>query len=431
MTVVETVVVTTNGETVRELVYVPVASGGGTGSTTPVTLPLLYEAVPGSDSNTTISLPSGVGLVSVGDRTPAPSGQELDLIELIQQTVSEGDPSRGGMLGGGQSFLDGRSDSSTLWVNKIVLTAPTPLTSAPTTPIIVNGAANNSSSNFTGDKLEALVIDASALPPGTVIELQNVDFAVVVGEGVIVRGGNGANVVFGGAGTQNILLGPDDDVLYGGAGDDTVGSEGGADQIFGNAGNDTLFGGAGADILHGGADTDVVTFTGSISRYEIVRDHGKTIVRSLDRLDDIDTLINVETIRFDDASYTVQNAPQYTWIASLYGEVLDRQADLAGFQYWAERYAAGESIGDIALSFLYSAEYNSLSNQQFAQLSTADQLDLLYQHFLGRTPDEAGHAYWMEQMSEGMSINLVAQLFVGSEEMQGMYVQPTGWEFLL
>ena len=431
VTVVETVTVTTAGETVRELVYVPVGSGAGAGGTVPVTLPLLYEAIAGSDSNTTITLPSGVGLVSVGERTPALSGHELDLITLIRQTVSEGDPSRGGMLGGGQSFLDGRSDGSTLWVNKIVLTTPTPLPSAPATPIVVDGAANNASSNYTGDKLEALVIDASALPPGTVIELQNVDFAVILGEGVIVRGGNGANVVFGGDGAQNILLGPDDDVLYGGAGDDIVGSEGGADQLFGNAGNDTLFGGAGADILHGGADTDVVTFTGSISRYEIVRDHGKTIVRSLDRLDDIDTLINVETIRFDDATYAVQNAPQYTWIASLYGEVLHRQAELAGFQYWAERYASGESIGEIALNFLYSVEYQSATDLQFAQLSTAPQLDLLYQHFLGREPDAAGHAYWMEKVSDGMSIDQVAQLFVGSEEMQGVYMHPTAWEFLL
>lgn len=431
VTVVETVTVTTAGETVRELVYVPVGSGVGAGGTVPVTLPLLYEAIAGSDSNTTITLPSGVGLVSVGERTPALSGHELDLITLIRQTVSEGDSSRGGMLGGGQSFLDGRSDGSTLWVNKIVLTTPTPLPSAPATPIVVDGAANNASSNYTGDKLEALVIDASALPPGTVIELQNVDFAVILGEGVIVRGGNGANVVFGGDGAQNILLGPDDDVLYGGAGDDIVGSEGGADQLFGNAGNDTLFGGAGADILHGGADTDVVTFTGSISRYEIVRDHGKTIVRSLDRLDDIDTLINVETIRFDDATYAVQNAPQYTWIASLYGEVLHRQAELAGFQYWAERYAAGESIGEIALNFLYSVEYQSATDLQFAQLSTAPQLDLLYQHFLGREPDAAGHAYWMEKVSDGMSIDQVAQLFVGSEEMQGVYMHPTAWEFLL
>jgi hypothetical protein len=429
--VVETVTVTADGNTVRELVYVPTTTGTGAGSSTPTVLPLLYESVAGSTSNTTVSLPSGVGLVSVGDRTPTTTTGQQGLITLIQSTVSDGDPSRTDMLGGGQSFLDTLPQDATLWVNKIQLTAPTALPNAPSVPVVVRGAARTEASTSTADKLEALVIDATALPSGTVLELHDIDFAVIVGNGVIVRGGSGANVVYGGAGSQYILLGEADDVLYGGADDDTVGSEGGNDRIFGNAGNDTLFGGEGEDLLHGGADTDVATFTGSISRYEIVRDHGKTIVRSLDRADDVDTVINVETLRFDDADYTVENAPHYTVIASLYGEVLDRQADLAGFQYWAERYAAGESIGDIALSFLYSAEYQSGSGLQFSALSTAAQLDLFYLHFLGRTPDEAGHAYWMNRIEDGMSLNDVAHSFVVSTEMQGVYAQPTAWEFLL
>lgn len=431
VTVVETVTVTSSGETIRELVYVPVGTGSGAGSGQPVTLPLLYEAVPGSDSNTTIVLPAGIGLVSVGNRTPTATGQELNLIELIQTTVPDSDSSLESMLVGGQSFLDGRSSASTLWVNKVVLTAPQPLANAPTTPIIVNGAANNSSSNFTGDKLEALVIDASALPAGTVLELQNVDFAVVLGDGIVVRGGNGANVVFGGAGSQNILLGPDDDVLYGGDGDDIVGSEGGADMIFGNAGNDTVFGGAGADLLHGGRDTDVATYSGSITRYDITRDHGKTIVRSLDRLDDIDTLINIESIRFDDATYTVQNQAFHVWIASLYDVVLGRQAELGGFQFWSERYASGESIGKIALSFLYSAEYESGSGKVFSELDAGQQIDLLYQHFLGREAEQAGHDYWVGRLEAGWSSIEIAEHFVHSVEMQQSYRQAESWEFFL
>lgn len=431
VTVVETVTVTSSGETIRELVYVPVGTGSGAGSGQPVTLPLLYEAVPGSDSNTTISLPAGIGLVSVGNRTPTATGQELNLIELIQTTVPDSDNSRDSMLVGGQSFLDGRSSGSTLWVNKVVLTTPQSLANAPATPIIVNGAANNSSSNFTGDKLEALVIDASALPAGTVLELQNVDFAVVLGDGIVVRGGNGANVVFGGAGSQNILLGPDDDVLYGGDGDDIVGSEGGADMIFGNAGNDTVFGGAGADLLHGGRDTDVATYSGSITRYDITRDHGKTIVRSLDRLDDIDTLINIESIRFDDATYTVQNQAFHVWIASLYDVVLGRQAELGGFQFWSERYASGESIGKIALSFLYSAEYESGSGKVFSELDAGQQIDLLYQHFLGREAEQAGHDYWVGRLEAGWSSIEIAEHFVHSVEMQQSYRQAESWEFFL
>lgn len=429
VTVTETVTVTVNGQSTHELVYVPVTSGSG--STGSVVFPLLYEPIAGSDSKTTISLPTGVGMVSVGDRTPTGAGKELNLIELIEQTVPGTDPTLTSMLSGGQSFLDGRSSSSTLWVNKVVLTAPTPLTSAPTAPVIINGAANNASSNYTGDKLEALVIDARALPAGTVLELQNVDFAVVLGNGISVRGGNGVNVVFGGDGSQNILLGPDNDILYGGAGDDIVGSAAGADLIFGNSGNDTLFGGLGSDILHGGSDNDVAIYSGSMSRYEITRDHGKTIVRSLDRLDDIDTVINVETLRFDDATYTVQNELFHTQIATLYQQVLHRQADLGGFQYWAEKYTKGEPLGTIALDFLYSAEYSKTNSVSFDGLSQGAKIDLLYQHFLGREAEQAGHDYWVNQLATGMTIEDIAASFVGSKEMQSAYLGPQGWEFFI
>ncbi|OMG63056.1 hypothetical protein AUR61_014865 [Stutzerimonas balearica] len=427
--VTETVVVTRAGETIRELVYVPTGtSGGGTGGS--VSLPLLYENIPGSDSNTTITLPDGVGLKSVGDRTPTGSAKALDLIELIQTTVSTEDPSKGSMLGGGQSFLDQRSADSTLWINKIELTSSAGA-GTPASPIVIDGAANNSSSSYTGDKLEALVIDASQLPSGSTLELQNVDFAVVLGDGVIVRGGNGANVVYGGDGAQNIVLGADDDVLYGGAGNDTVGSEGGADQLFGNSGNDTMFGGAGSDLLHGGADTDVAVYSGNINRYEITRDNGKTIVRSLDRLDDIDTLVNLETIRFDDAEYRVENQAFHTWIATLYQQVLGRQADLAGFQYWSEEFTAGKSLGALATYFLYSAEYEAGAGNAFATSSQSEQVDMMYQYILGRAADEGGKAYWTERMAAGISQEAVAQAFVESAEMQSQYLYETGWEFLL
>lgn len=368
-------------------------------------------------------LPVGVGLQVV--QTTSTGTTMQGLIQAIEARTAGADQAadRDEMTGVGNTFLQALPPETPLVVRTLIPTIASGVTQIGT-PIVLTGSA------LLGGQREALVIDTRNLPSGTVIQLDNVEFAAVVGA-VRVTGGAGSQVVTGDANAQYIVLGEDNDVLYGGGGDDTVGSEGGNDRIFGNAGNDTLFGGEGEDLLHGGADTDVATFTGSISRYEIVRDHGKTIVRSLDRADDVDTVINVETLRFDDADYTVENAPHYTVIASLYGEVLDRQADLAGFQYWAERYAAGESMGDIALSFLYSAEYQSGSGLQFSTLSTAAQLDLFYLHFLGRTPDEAGHAYWMNRIEDGMSLNDVAHSFVVSTEMQGVYVQPTAWEFLL
>jgi hypothetical protein len=116
------------------------------------------------------------------------------------------------------------------------------------------------------------------------IQLDNIEFASIIGNAT-VTGGTGSNYVVGDGGTQSFLLGEDDDTLFGGAGNDSVGSAGGndvvsggegtdtvfggtdddfvygnqgADVAYGNHGTDTLFGGQGADTLFGGLDADVV-----------------------------------------------------------------------------------------------------------------------------------------------------------------------------
>lgn len=155
----------------------------------------------------------------------------------------------------GQRFLDSLDESEdTLWVNQVVLT--TNQTVAPTASIKVTGTAS-SSTNQSGYK-EALVIDTRQLPPGTVLDLEDIEFAVIVGNNVTVRGGAGDNVVFAGEGSQDIILGAEDDELHGGAGDDIVGSKGGADILYGDSGNDLVVGGTGADTLYGGTGNDVL-----------------------------------------------------------------------------------------------------------------------------------------------------------------------------
>ena len=119
---------------------------------------------------------------------------------------------------------------------------------APTEPLVVKGQAGPSGQQ------EALVIDVRGLPPGTVIELENVEFAVIVGA-VTVTGGAGPQVVFGDGARQRIVLGVDDE-LHGGGGDDVIGSHAGEDRLFGDDGDDLVTGGEGDDQLWGGTGRD-------------------------------------------------------------------------------------------------------------------------------------------------------------------------------
>lgn len=217
-----------------------------------------------SEGITFAALPTGVGLTSTGARTPANSADALaTLIELVEFTAGTTEQTKPNMIGGGERFLtrlEQQSDRGPLVVNSITLRAAEGQTSAPDKPITVTGTTDRVSlpSGSNGRPVEAIVIDSRALPANSVLELVNIEFAVVVGDNITIRGGEGQNILFAGAGSQNILLGEDDDELYGGDGDDVVGSEGGNDQVHGDAGNDSVFGGAGNDTLWGGIGDDTV-----------------------------------------------------------------------------------------------------------------------------------------------------------------------------
>lgn len=423
--VVETITEKPGGDTAYKLVYTPAASGS-----TGVTLPLLYEHIVGSPNYTAVTLPGDIKLTSEGIRTPDENGARLDLIELIQATVEASDSLKPGMLQGGESFLDDRPEDARLWVNKITLEA-TEGAAAPTSAIIVDGAAAKVSGDDAGANLEALVIDGTKLPAGTVLELQDVDFAVVVGNGLVVRGGEGQNIVYGDTGSQTILMGDENDQIHGGGGNDVLDGGAGDDRIFGNEGDDVMTAGAGKDLMHGGLNVDVAVYAGSIANYEVTRDHGLTIVRSLDNPGQVDTLINIESIHFDDQVYQIENDQPLVWLATLYDQVLDRQADVDGFQFYAAAHTDGQSIGSIALSMIDSIERTKGSGESIFERSAADQVEILYNTILDRASEEAGHAYWLNEMENGLSLEAAAQAFVLSNELQLSYLSAEGWDFIL
>jgi uncharacterized repeat protein (TIGR02059 family) len=125
-------------------------------------------------------------------------------------------------------------------------------------PIVITGATGRGEgSTQHPDRQEVLVIDTRQLPPGSTLQLDNVEFSVIIGAAT-VAGGAGDNHAVGDAANQYILLGAGDDLLRGGGGNDTVASRGGNDRLHGDDGNDLVVGGAGADVLEGGSGDDVL-----------------------------------------------------------------------------------------------------------------------------------------------------------------------------
>ena len=96
-----------------------------------------------------------------------------------------------------------------------------------------------------------------------------------------------------------------DDLLVGGVENDNILGLAGNDQLDGGAGNDTLDGGADNDVLDGGDGNDIAIFSGALSSNTISYANGEFMV---DGGDGIDTLINIETLRFLDGEIAVNGS---------------------------------------------------------------------------------------------------------------------------
>ena len=86
-----------------------------------------------------------------------------------------------------------------------------PGATASSQPIVIQGTTGTGESDLTHPlRQEALVIDARGLPAGSVLDLNQVEFAIIIGS-VRVIGGEGRNFAIGDGAAQWMVLGADDD----------------------------------------------------------------------------------------------------------------------------------------------------------------------------------------------------------------------------
>ncbi|QNJ13758.1 putative cadherin domain-containing protein [Synechococcus sp. A18-46.1] len=220
-------------------------------SSTQTGIATLVENTASNDNLVTVTLPPGVSITSEGS-ADAQSSEEAQesLTESIQQLKSETETTDD-LIGNVNNFINQLPDSTQVDVRTIV---PTTTSTNLEQPIVFTGSSGSSTGD---DQTEAFIIDLSNLPSGTEIQLDNIDFAVIIGS-VEITGGSGSNVVYADDSAQIIVLGEDDDTLHGGGGNDTIGAAGGDDLLIGGRGQDLITGGADNDTLKGGPQTDLL-----------------------------------------------------------------------------------------------------------------------------------------------------------------------------
>jgi hypothetical protein len=231
-------------------------------------------------------------------------------------------------------------------------------------------------------------VDVSGLIPGGKSSTAEANIVSVNGIEDIYPTGSAGNYLNGFDGNDKLITNIGADTLIGGEGNDTLSS---------GVGNDLLVTGVGNDIVDGGAGFDVAQMSGSASDYRITTANGSTLVSHATNGSTSD-ISNVQYVQLDNGQALVfADSTQQAAITTLYQTAFGRTAEAAGLQYWFDRAAAGVSLDQIAKEFTASAEYANTGGK----LDDSAFIHSLYQNTLGRTAEDAGHAYWLHALTHG------------------------------
>ena len=112
-------------------------------------------------------------------------------------------------------------------------------------------------------------------------------------------------------------------------------------------------------------------------------------------------------------------------IFRLYKAAFDRFPDASGFRYWVDNYTSGRNSSKIiAASFVESDEFK---RRYGVNISNENYVDTLYENVLDREYDQSGYDYWVGSLNQGNEERYEVLLgFSESQENMGIFSDQTG-----
>jgi serralysin len=184
-----------------------------------------------------------------------------------------------------------------------------------------------------------------------------------------------------------------------------------AANLTGTSGKDMLTATTGNNAIDGGANIDTVVYAGSRAAFDIQQADWGFDVTDHSGSNGHDALINVERIQFDDGFVAIDN--NAASIYRLYSAAFGRPSDKVGMGFWISAMDNNYSLNQVALSFMtgqpeFDAKYGTNPSDDTFVMQ-------LYHNVLGRDPDASGYDFWMNALSTTSEANkpaMRAQLLI-------------------
>lgn len=106
------------------------------------------------------------------------------------------------------------------------------------------------------------------------------------------------------------------------------------------------------------------------------------------------------------------------FVQLVYGNVLRRNPDSGGLDYWSGMLDSGTSRGDVMVGFSESTEFTNRTSDDLATIEKNGPVGRLYMAYFLRRPDEEGLDYWI---NTGLPTAAIAEQFAQSAEFANRY----------
>jgi serralysin len=187
-----------------------------------------------------------------------------------------------------------------------------------------------------------------------------------------------------------------------------------AANITGTAGKDVLKPGAGNNGVDGGAGIDTAVYAGSKAGFAVAQEVWGFSVTDNAGNNGKDTLVNVERVQFDDGWLALDVNGSAGQIYRLYSAAFGRPAEAKGMGFWISAMDNNYSLRTVAKSFMTGQE--EFDKMYGVNPSDATFVTQLYHNVLHRDPDADGFQYWMNALTNDTNpdkLDMRAQVLIG------------------
>lgn len=183
------------------------------------------------------------------------------------------------------------------------------------------------------------------------------------------------------------------------------------DNIFnGLGGFDNIDGVSGDDVVIIDDSFDEITISSQFSFDSVTTTNGTLVLRNIDALQIDGGYVDLDDIK--EQQIRVADTDNIMEIARLYQAALDREPDNDGLNYWIDEYERGFTLQDISQSFVDANEFTT----RFDVSDDTGFITTLYANVLNRDPDEEGLNYWLGDITNGQSYSDILVSFSESLE---------------